>query len=612
MVEHAASMSEMSFPKKPRSGQWSVIEECKNRAMLNAKLPTGYGKTLAACYVYFVKKHLGLANRLVIVFPSDSQLEQFVRDGHRDLRDAGVDGPVKIIDVRHAGARAVRDHRKNVAQVFVITIQSLIESRGYQNVVDLLETGQWMVVVDEYHHYGIDKTWGRTVLGLNRSFLLAMSATPTRPDDDSAFGIPHVTVKYREAVDEGAIKRLVAHAYSYRIETTDDETLQKRLWTTDELTREAGGDAPEKIERLRIKRKMRWSPKYVSPLVRIPIERMIKDRMATGLPLQVHVTAMCVSHCQIVCEQIADMFPELRVDWVGTGEDGRSPEANDDVLKRFCPPKDENGLRHPTLDVLVHVGMAGEGLDSIHVSEIVLLCNASFCNRILQIIGRGARNLPGVECNVSFDSSSEFAVKQYVGAAIMDAMDFNPPREEDVELEPPSPSGGEDQWPPEPPGEPDIHIENIELIHIDSGSEGVQRMASVLERHGAGLDFVAMRSDPAHPDWKIVINDYRTMRRIEAEEHDERAVIEQWRDKVKLVMINLASIVVIILKKDGRKIDDEKRLRGAIKNAINSRKKQLFGAVENDIEILQKHYGWCVALDRDLRERKSLPPWLWL
>jgi superfamily II DNA or RNA helicase len=607
MVEHAAAMSEMSFPKKPRSGQWSVIEECKNRLMLNAKLPTGYGKTLAACYVYSIKQRLGLANRLLVIFPSDSQLEQFVRDGHRDLRDAGVSGPVKIIDVRHAGARAVRDHRKNLAQVYVITIQSLIESRGFQNVTDLLETGQWMIVVDEYHHYGIEKAWGRTALGLNRSFLLAMSATPTRPGDDSAFGQPHVTVKYRDAVDEGAIKRLVANAYSYRIETTNEETLQTQIWTTEELTREAGGDAPETIERLRIRRKMRWSPRYVSPLVSIPIERMIKDRIATGHNLQVHITAMCVSHAQIVCEQVKTLYPELRVDWVGTGLNGRPSEENEDVLKRFCPPKDDDGIRHPELDVLVHVGMAGEGLDSIHVSEIVLLCNASICNRILQIIGRGARNLPGVECHVSFDSSSEFAAKKYVGSAIMDAMDFDPPLKEDDDE---GCDDGDDEWPPEPPADPDIRIENIELLHIDTGNEGVQRMARVLEQHGADLDFAAMRNDPAHPHWQTVINDFRTMRKIELEGHDERAIVEQWREKVKYATINLASIVVLLLKKNGRQIDNEKQLRGAIKHAINNRKMKMFGAVENDADILKKHYGWCVALDRDLRERKSLPSWL--
>ena len=610
MVESATSMHDLSFPKKPRSGQWSVIEESRRCLMLNVKLPTGYGKTLAACYVYALKKWLGLANRMLFIFPSDAQLEQFVKDGHQDLANAGVDGPVKIVDVRHAGSRALRDHKTNVAQVFVINIQSLIEARGFQNVSDLLETGLWMIVVDEYHHYGLGKTWGRTVLGLNRSFLLAMSATPTRPNDDSAFGIPHISIKYRDAVKEGVVKALTAHAYSYRIETTNEE-LQTEIWTTEELIREAGADTPDAFEKLCIKRKMRWSPRYVSPLVSFPIERMLNDRIATGYPLQVLVSAMCVSHARLVCEQITAMFPELRVDWVGTGDDGRSAEENDDILKRFCPPKDEDGRRHPTLDVLVHVGMAGEGLDSIHVSEVVLLCNASICNRILQIIGRGARCLPGVVCNISFDSSSEFASGRYVGSAIMDAMDLEEPKPDDDDEE--EPEDGDDLWPPEPPSNPDVHIEKIELLHIDSGSEGVQRMAQILEQRHAALDFEGMRKDKTHPHWQTVIDDYRMMRKIEAEEHDERATIEQWRDKVKYAVTNLASIVIILLKKNGRRIVDEKQekqLRGFIKVEINSRKKKFLGAVENDLDVLKKHYGWCVALDRDLRERKSLPSWL--
>ena len=88
------------------------------------------------------------------------KLDQFVCDGHRDLADAGIHGPVKIVDVRHAGSRALRDHEMNIAQVFVITIQSLIERRGMDNIIDLLAVGQWMIVVDEYHHYGAEKMLG--------------------------------------------------------------------------------------------------------------------------------------------------------------------------------------------------------------------------------------------------------------------------------------------------------------------------------------------------------------------------------------------------------------------------------------------------------------------
>lgn len=604
MVEPATSMSQMSFPKKPRRGQQEVIDKCHDRSILNVKLPTGYGKTLAACYVFCIKKRAGLANRLLIVFPSDTQLEQFMGDGHKDLGEAGVDGPMKIVDVRHAGSRALRDHKENKSQVFAITIQSLIEARGFDNVTKLLEIGQWMIVIDEYHHYGLTKTWGRTILGLNRSFLMAMSATPSRPTDDSAFGVPHVNVKYREAAEESAVKRLRAHAYSYRIEAIGED-MKSITFTTGQLVAEAGGDTPEKIEKLRIERKMRWSPKYVSPLVSIPIDRMLNDRIATGHRLQVLISAMCVSHAELVCQQVKAMYPELRADWVGTGDDGRSNEENERVLQEFCPRKDEDGLRHPTLDVLVHVGMAGEGMDSIHVSEVVLLCNASICNRVLQIIGRGARYLSGVACNISFDSSSEFSVKKYTGASIMDAMDLAPPKQDDT------PPGGDDDWPDELPKNPDIHISNVELLHIDSGTEGVKHMVKVMEELAPrSLDFNALRSDPLHSDWSAVIDTYRKMRKIEAEVHDERAVIEQWRDKVKYAVSSLTSVVFMLMKKNGRIVDDKMKLRGEIKVSINKRKKQFLGAVENDLEVLKKHYGWCVALDRDLRERESLPLWL--
>jgi len=171
-----------------------------------------------------------------------------------------------------------------------------------------------------------------------------------------------------------------------------------------------------------IERKMRWSPKYVSPLVSIPIERMLRDRIATGYKLQAIIGAMCVSHARLVCEQVKAIFPELSIDWVGTGDNGRSDEENKKVLEIFCPKKDEEGRRRPGLDILVHVGMAGEGLDSIYVSEVVHLNRASINNSNNQENSRAARYLDGVMGNINFDSCSEYAVKEYVGDAIMDAL----------------------------------------------------------------------------------------------------------------------------------------------------------------------------------------------
>lgn len=69
------------------------------------------------------------------------------------------------------------------------------------------------------------------------------------------------------------------------------------------------------------------------------------------------------------------MFPELSVEWVGTGSNGRSDKDNRDILRRFCPPKVDGKRRKQDidLDVLVHVGMAGEGLDTVFVSEVIHL-----------------------------------------------------------------------------------------------------------------------------------------------------------------------------------------------------------------------------------------------
>ena len=357
---------------------------------------------------------------------------------------------------------------------------------------------------------------------------------------------------------------------------------------------------------------MRWSPKYVSPLISVPIDRMLHARMRTGHKLQVLISAMCVSHAELVCEQVKSMYPELRVDWVGTGDYGRTKEENERALTAFCPEKDQDGQRNPQLDVLVHVGMAGEGLDAIHVSEVVLLCNASICNRILQIIGRGARYLPGIECNVSFDSSSEFTAKKYVGQAIMDAMDLEPAKAED---KPPDPDD-EDKWPPlDPPPEPEINIFNIELLNIDSGTEGVRLMADVVKTvNPSYVDFEGMKLDPSHPDWATMIELYRTMRKREATEHNERAVVEQWRDQVNNILYTLIGTIYVLLKKSGRQIDDRKEMRGRIRHTINSRKKKFLGSIDssvtNDLELLKGHYGWCYALHRDLVERGSLPSWL--
>lgn len=599
-MESAAIVQGVPFRKKLRIGQLRVFEAlAEHQECLNVKLPTGYGKTLTCCGVYSILQRQRRATRLLVIFPTDAQLEQFKDGGPEDLEIAGVDGPRAVIDIRYFGAGALKEHRKNSAQVFAITVQSLQNSRGMNNCMDMMQTGQWMVCVDEYHHYGIDKSWGKAALALPRSFLLAMSATPSRPGDDSAFGAPNVAISYIDAKDERAVKPLRGHSYNYKIDAVNEDG-DLICFTTRELAEAAGGDNPEQIERFKIERKMRWSPKYVSPLVSIPIERMQRERIATGFRLQALVGAMCVSHASLVCEQLRSMFPELDIDWVGTGTHGRSPEENRRVLKRFCPPK-VDGRRVPTMDVLVHVGMAGEGLDSTFVSEVVHLNNASICNRSNQINGRASRYLEGVVGNINFDASSEFASEGYIGTAVMAAMDLDVAGAEKGEEQ--EPSDVKDL-----PEEPTIRIFDMELIGVDSGDPEVQRMAQVLRRSDVrGIDYDEIATNRNHPDWQRVTELYRTMRSVEAESHNRQATVAQWKDAVEGAVSNVTGAIVSIMRRNGIRI--QQAAVGDIKRRINQRKKQACGAIEPDVEVCKQHYQWLRRLQQEIK-RDGIPSWL--
>jgi hypothetical protein len=535
-----------------------------------------------------------------------------VQDGPSDLFDAGLIGPRAVVDLRFFGREALEKHWGNSAQVFAITVQSLSTVGGGGLVNELMASGRWMIVVDEYHHYGVEKTWGKSVLNLPYDCLLAMSATPYRPGNDSAFGQPEISVSYREAKEELAVKPLVGHSYSYAIDAVLEDG-DIKSFTTDELINEAGSDAPEAIEKLRIERKMRWSPKYVSPLVIHPIDRMLSNRVNSGLKLQAIIGAMCVSHAKLVCEQVKALYPELEIEWVGTGTDGKPPAENAKIMGAFCPKKDDDGNRNPTIDILVHVGIAGEGLDSVLVSEVIHLNRASKNNSNDQENGRAARFCSGVDGepvigHINFDSASEYAAIGYLGSKIMDAMDSLPPSDDDDEDKEQDPRGEREI--PELPDEPAIQIFDMRLQGIDSGSQEVQRMADVMQEtgfHPKGMDFDSMKSDLDHPEWKTVINAYQQMRHVQMEPFREPAIIAQWKEQVNVAVSVVAGLAINSMKINGARI--EKTLPGDIKKRINSRKKRDCGAITENIEVCKTHYSWIKNLEKTIIS-SGVPEWL--
>lgn len=600
-------MPELSFRQNPRPGQRRVIELAAEpeRSKLCAQLPTGYGKTFTSVAVYSTLQRQGRVDRLLYIVPSTGQLEQFVQDGATDLDAASVAGPAAVCDIAFFGAaQALKKHRQGACQVFACTIQGLSSVRVKAVVNELMQSGRWMICVDEYHHYGIDKTWGTAVIDLVRlpacQFLLALSATPYRPDDDSAFGKPDIAVTYREAVKQNAVKPLECHSYTYRVDAIDNGDVVS--YTTQDLAEMADDASPEAIER--VFRQMRWSPKYISPLVDVPISRMIRSRIVTGQRLQALVGAFCCSHAQLVCEQIRAMFPELEVDWVGTGTNGRSDKENRDILRRFCPPKVDGKRRKQDikLDVLVHVGMAGEGLDTVFVSEVIHLNPANRNNSNDQENGRAARWLADANGNaikgyVNVESGTDYG-REWLGRKIELAFDTPPGLQVDDECqEDEDPLERSDEL-PELPDEPSIQIINCECTQIDTGE--VQHMANALHQvSGVSLD------DPELQEKAVEL--WLRHRRQAAEAGNERSRVEQWKEAVSGALSLVARRAAGMMTAPGARM--EKSLIGDVKKRINSRKKKFLGAVDADIELLSKHYNWLKSLEKQLIS-EGLPSWL--
>lgn len=603
------------FFQNARPGQKEVFKRLTpdvNR--LCVQLPTGYGKTLTALGAYSILKRQKRVDNLLVIFPTLAQIEQFVVNGPRDMRMVGVDGPLAVYDVSYwTGKDCLDAKRNNKSQSFAITAHSLIQPNGWLAVNDLMKNyGKWMVVVDEYHHYGIKSTWGKTVNKLVEDwqcpFLLAMSATPYRPNRDGAFGKPDVVVSYRAAAEAGCVKKLMGHSYVYRIDliTSDGDVA---TYTTDELVANFGDEGNE-MEKRAAERKMRWSPKYISPLVSVPIERMLRTRLETGYRVQAIVGAMCVSHAKMVCEQIQSMFPDLTVEWVGTGENGRLDGENAEIVRKFCPSKDAGQENHE-IDVLVHVGIAGEGLDTTHVSEIIHLNRASINNSNNQENGRAARKLGDVKGHINFDSASEYARAKHVGAAIMDAMDGNPPQEDEKKGGDGDGDGdGGGYNPPPLPIDP-VHIYHMELDNIRSGDPEVVMYKKLMiqdkELFG-GFGFTEKDLDDPNSDiHEKALRGYKMMRRKEAELHNEQSVSTQWNEAVNTAISTVTGLVV--RKMLGGKTRYDKALAGDVKRKINSRKKRDLGELSKSVEVCKRHYQWLRDLEQTVNNG-GLPQWL--
>ena len=596
-MEPASFMSFVSQAEKRlgesfRKGQPEIAELFLNSKSVTAQLPTGLGKTRAAALAYATLRMCGVANRALYINPRGGQANQTAEDFPRDLT-AMLGEPFKSHILGDTPIPALKAHRLGQCEIFVTTIQALVSGGNALKVLrEMMQTGLWFIVVDEYHHYGdAEKAWTSKLQSLPHQAMLAMSATPYRKDRSDPFGPPNPVISYREARTLGYVKPLYLHAYDYRVDAMVNN-IDVESFTTSQIFDMAGSSNPEAIDRWTAVRELRWSPRYISPLVKLPIARLLSYPFRA----QMIVQAIACSHAKMICEQIKALVgPDIGVDWVGTGPNGRSDAQNEQILRDFCPPKNSEGIRPWTLDILVNVGMAGEGLDCIDVCEVVFLNAPRLNNSTLQVIGRGARPpknvFPCPQAIINVDEASEMA--KYVGHAVETCFDDIP--------EPGKPNGNGNGNGGEYPLPPDVLIKDTtELVDIrtDPHFEPLVRAAA---------DDPLMHNMAQQKIEQMVEDALREGLRRRDAMFNQSAEIVRYRNLVERGCRLKAFQIQGMLRRAGRMQLTEfqdiiKRIKTRKNNELRSKPEDC------STEELRRHRQWLEQLEQQLKQ--GLPAWL--
>jgi superfamily II DNA or RNA helicase len=196
---HFMSQAENRLGDAFRKGQREIGERFITATTQTAQLPTGLGKTRAAAIGYAILRQRNVANRVLYIVPRGGQARQAAVEFPRDL-SVMFEQPFRAHILGDTPIPALKQHRSGACEVFVTTIQALLAANNALKVLrEMMGTGQWFIIVDEYHHYGdVDKAWTKQLQSLPRQAFLAMSATPHRKDESKPFGEPDPAIRYRE------------------------------------------------------------------------------------------------------------------------------------------------------------------------------------------------------------------------------------------------------------------------------------------------------------------------------------------------------------------------------------------------------------------------------
>lgn len=573
------------------------------------RLPTGYGKSRGAAGYYAIARERGLVNRLLWIVSSDLQRLALSPEPNRVTGEreptisdniAGWFGLPCLETITVTGAwQEIRAHRENYAEIFVTSYQFLRQQTTYFK--ELMETGNWLVTGDEAHHLSVSGAWANWLERLQRVGTLYMSATPLRTDKLPLRNVPRsedgktfkacVNVSEKDAIDEHAIRRPIAHAQEWELEFRD-KTGKLVTYTTSQL-RDLDIKESDEFDAWVIKNDLHYTMAHLQRIV-LDAANCLDEKRAglPGRPAQMLVYAMSCKHAQFLANQV---FPSVGyetkagADWVGVT---RSDAENKDVIGRF---------KRGSLPILVQVNKAGEGFDHSPTSVGLWLNMTTSETKLLQELGRIMRRQFEIEWQR--DTGDAFANTAHGIGPLIQTMqpkddEFREPRE--------GPAGGEGpyDWPPLPA------LTEIEAKWLKTdvfGPDGiVQQPPGVLQ---AARKFGMTPDDVRNIVHMATGSEVRPQQSMG--EVGRRAQLEA---RVDSTMALIARQAIDISSANGTARDPQmhRKIAGWVKTNLNTRWKRdaRIGHKEMLSDDFARKYEWLREIHEGMRLTGKVPSWL--
>ncbi len=469
-----------------RVGQEAVLRlagEAGARRVI-AKLVTGYGKSLAIVAAFAARERIDDSRFLLIVVPTDEQRGDFVRKAG-ELYNRIARRRTDVWDISGENElRAERAVRSGDCRIVVTTIQKL--SRDASGARALLEiSDQWMVAFDEIQYYARQKKPGAPISPWTQQadwlcnhpsvrFVLGVSATPVRSDGRlTYFGEWDLEIPPKVAIDEKAIRRVVAHLDTYTLDITLQGEDAPRRVKTSEIDGWAAREGLD-IKDWEIRHDVRYHTKYISRVFGYAYQQLLEAQIDDDRASMI-VFAMSVKHAETVAASFNSLAGERVADYIGvqaagsavsTDPQGKSDRDNRATIERF---------KAGQLRVLVQVAMASVGFDHQPACIGVFLNAIGETVLLSQMVGRVLRytdRLPFAHIIASDD---------HPGSGLFRTMQDDYSIEEPDEPEPGNGgNGGSEPWPPFPSWRLiDVKYDRTKVFRPWGGNEGAAVAAAV-------------------------------------------------------------------------------------------------------------------------------------